>query len=81
MNPQYTLPMPASDDELPLDAGMDTVPPGTTRCNNCGDRLERHEDVLVTTKHFGPTITHQFHYCGQDCANEHALKRLREGGL
>lgn len=65
------------DDLAPIDAAMDVI--SRTSCEHCKQVLYRHENVLVVTKHFSGH-TAQFHFCGERCANEFYLERLR-GGL
>ena len=70
MNTQMPLDLPPSDTELL----------GMTTCDNPGCQRGPFplSQVLPISKHTGHA-SKQFHFCGETCANEFYLERLRSG--
>ena len=49
------------------------------RCTNCNELVYLHDAFKVEKILPGGQVT--FYFCGETCANEYYLDKLREGGL
>lgn len=69
---QYELHLPPSTGDLDLDCPVYT----RTSCAQC-DHVMAQIDAFIVRKH--PDF--EEHFCGEDCANDYYLERLRRVGL
>ena len=49
------------------------------KCENCNKDILA-DDATTVTKHIGET-THLLHFCGEMCATEYYMERLRSSGM